>query len=175
MNTVPIESLQDTIRRSGGVISGSFIFTDTSEQRLHLVDGNTIAKTYTISTSRFGIGNKAGSFRTPPGLHRIVEKIGNAAPEKRIFRDRLDTGTDWQPGLTEDNLILTRIIRLRGMEPGKNSGPGIDTYERYIYIHGTNREDAIGTPISHGCILMRNHEIVELFNLIKEGTLVLIG
>ena len=131
-------------------------------------------QSFTISTSRFGTGNREGSFRTPTGLHRIAGKIGAGAPEGRIFRDRRDTGTDWHPGLTADNLILTRIIRLQGMEDGVNRGSGIDTLDRYIYIHGTNREDRIGTPLSHGCILMRNHDIVELFDQIPEDTLVLI-
>lgn len=76
--------------------------------------------------------------------------------------------------MTEDNMVLTRILRLRGMEPGLNTGSGVDSFERYIYIHGTNREDLIGTPMSHGCVCMRNQDIIELFDEIKEGTIVYI-
>ena len=71
-------------------------------------------------------------------------------------------------------MILTRILRLRGLEPGINSGPGIDSWERYIYIHGTNHEELIGTPISHGCVCMRNRDIIELYDSIQEETIVVI-
>jgi lipoprotein-anchoring transpeptidase ErfK/SrfK len=76
--------------------------------------------------------------------------------------------------MTEENLILTRILRLDGLEPGINKGEKIDSYARYIYIHGTNREDLIGKPMSHGCICMRNNDIIELFDSVEEGTLVII-
>lgn len=174
MATIHIGRIREKIRHVPGTVPERLIYIDTAAQRLYVIEGTALRQTFTISTSRFGTGNREGSFRTPTGLHRIAEKIGAGAPEGRIFRDRLDTGTDWHPGLTEENLILTRIIRLQGMEEEVNRGSGIDTFERYIYIHGTNREDLIGTPLSHGCILMRNHDIVELFDQIPEDTLVLI-
>ena len=80
---------------------------------------------------------------TPPGVHRVCEKIGSGAPAGRIFRDRIDTGEDWPIGKPEENLILSRILRLEGLEQGLNKGKGIDSYERYIYIHGTNNEDRV--------------------------------
>jgi UDP-N-acetylmuramate--alanine ligase len=129
---------------------------------------------FAISTSRFGIGNQEGSFKTPDGIHRICEKIGAGAPLCRIFKDRCDTGFIWTPEINEGNLILTRILRLEGLEDGINKGAGIDSFERYIYIHGTNLEAYIGTPISHGCICMRNNDIIELFDIIEEGTIVYI-
>ena len=129
---------------------------------------------YTISTSKFGIGNKEGSNQTPLGIHRIEEKIGDDAPSGRIFKSRMDTGENWHPGLTDDNLILSRILRLHGLEDGINRGPGIDSYQRYIYIHGTNQEEKIGTPLSHGCVCMKNREIIELYDLVEEGTIVVI-
>jgi len=81
---------------------------------------------------------------------------------------------DWDGNSSEDNLILTRILRLEGLEEGINRGAGVDSYERYIYIHGTGREDLVGTPLSQGCVCMRNHDVIRLFDKVKEGTLVYI-
>ena len=174
METLPVDRLQDKIRHVLNTVPDQFLFVATASQRLHLIRNSVADTSFTISTSWYGIGNREGSYMTPAGLHRVTEKIGAGAPSGRIFRDRIDTGIDWQPDLTEDNQILTRIIRMEGLEDGANRGPGIDSCDRYIYIHGTNREDRIGTPLSHGCILMRNNDIIELFDLIQEGTLVLI-
>jgi hypothetical protein len=155
-------------------VPGRFIAVDTTLQRLMLHNGAEKTRTFTISTSRFGIGNREHSNKTPQGIHRIVEKIGDGAPAGRIFRNRLDTGIDSIPDTQDDNLIVTRILRLEGLEEGINRGEGIDSYERYIYIHGTNRESAVGTPISHGCIVMKSADIIELFNAVEEGTIVVI-
>jgi hypothetical protein len=133
-----------------------------------------VVREYTISTSAFGVGNASGSNQTPPGLHRIAQKIGDGAPLYAIFRSRENTGVLWQPGLIEENLILTRIMWLAGLEEGVNCGANIDSHDRYIYIHGTNREDLIGTPLSHGCVVMRNADVIELFDAVEEGTLVVI-
>lgn len=142
---------------------------------MFLTDGDTVQKVYDISTSKYGIGNVENSNQTPLGIHRIANKIGDNAPPGRIFKSRIDTGIDWCEDLTEENMVLTRILRLQGLEPGVNNGPGIDSFERYIYIHGTNREDLIGTPMSHGCICMRNKEIIELYDSVEEGTIVIIS
>jgi UDP-N-acetylmuramate--alanine ligase len=151
-----------------------FLFVDSPRQRLYLCKGSEILGEYAVSTSRFGFGSREGSNKTPTGFHRIADKIGAGAPERRIFRERRDTGVDWRPGLTEDNLILTRILRLEGLEPGINKGDNVDSYERYIYLHGTNREDAIGAPLSHGCVCMRPGDIVRLFDEVAIGTIVFI-
>jgi lipoprotein-anchoring transpeptidase ErfK/SrfK len=152
-----------------------FIIVDISSQSLIVVANNKIVHDYKISTSKFGIGNKEGSYKTPTGIHLIAEKIGDGAPKGRIFRDRKDTGIDWHPEISDENMILTRIIRLRGIEDNINRGPGIDSYDRYIYIHGTNKEELIGIPMSHGCICMKNSEIIDLFNIVEEGTIVFIN
>lgn len=144
------------------------------EQVLFVCEKGAMADRYDASTSRFGSGIREGSFKTPPGMHRVRQKIGSGAPAGRIFVDREDTGTDWNGTSTEDNLVLTRILRLEGMEEGINKGPGVDSFERYIYIHGTNREDLVGTPLSHGCICLRNKDIIRLFEAVREGTLVYI-
>ncbi|MBN1578294.1 MAG: L,D-transpeptidase [Chitinispirillaceae bacterium] len=166
--------LRDKILRGQPGAPGKFIVVDTNRQQLHLIDDTVPVRSFTISTSRFGTGNREGSYQTPRGFHRIAEKIGTGAPAGRIFRDRLDTGTNDQKGLTEENIIVTRILRLEGLEKGVNRGPGIDSFDRYIYIHGTNRESSIGTPFSHGCVCMKSCDIIELFDSVQEGTIVLI-
>ncbi len=147
-----------------------FLIVSIETQTLLVCSNDTIIERYDVSTSRFGNGNRENSLKTPIGMHRIREKFGAGAPAGRIFRDREDTGLDWDHRSSEDNLILTRILRLEGLEEGINKGGSVDSYERYIYIHGTGREDLIGTPLSHGCICLRNRDIIRLFETVKEGT-----
>ena len=151
-----------------------FLVVSIEEQTLLVCANDTIIERYDASTSRFGNGNRENSLKTPLGLHRIKEKYGAGAPPGRVFRDREDTGEEWDHRQNGDNLILTRILRLEGLEEGINKGGSVDSYERYIYIHGTGREDLIGTPLSHGCVCLRNRDIIRLFDTVKEGTLVFI-
>jgi len=151
-----------------------YLVGSVEEQRLFLCRADRIIGTYAVSTSRLGVGIREDSLKTPPGLHRICEKIGSGAPLGRIFRDRMDTGIDWDGVSREDNLILTRILRLEGLEEGINRGPGVDSHERYIYIHGTSREDLLGTPFSHGCLCLGNADIISLFDAVSEGTILYI-
>jgi UDP-N-acetylmuramate--alanine ligase len=151
-----------------------FLFVDTVSQQLFACRNNTVIEQFKISTALRGLGNREGSEKTPTGLHRVKEKIGAGAPSGRIFRDRLDTGVDCRNVATEDNCIVTRILRLEGLEPGLNKGPHIDSYERYIYLHGTNKEELVGTPLSHGCVCLRSNDIMQLFDMVNEGTLVFI-
>ena len=174
MDSIKTMQLQEKIRHFQSTPPELFIHVDTSSQQLHVIAGTTITRSFTISTSQFGIGNRENSQHTPLGVHRIKEKIGEGAPAWRIFESRKDTGVDWEPGMAEKNYILSRILRLEGLEEGINRGYGIDSYDRYIYIHGTNREPDIGTPVSHGCICMKNNDIIELYNMISEGTFVII-
>jgi hypothetical protein len=172
-------SLPDEMRSRILAVHGSipeyFLFVNSTVQTLDIIHHGTAVASYAISTSKYGIGNREGSYKTPAGIHRIAEKIGGTAPARTIFKDRKDTGNVWSAEIEdEDNLILTRILRLEGLEPGINRGPSIDSYERYIYIHGTNKESCIGTPVSHGCICMKNDDIIELFNRVPEHTLVVI-
>lgn len=154
---------------------GDFYLVVSIEMQTLLVCANdAIVERYDASTSRFGNGNREDSLKTPLGLHRIKEKYGAGAPAGRVFQDREDKGIDWDHGQTGDNLILTRILRLEGLEEGINRGPGVDSYERYIYIHGTGREDLVGTPLSHGCVCLRSRDIIRLFDTVNEGTLVYI-
>jgi UDP-N-acetylmuramate--alanine ligase len=152
-----------------------FIFIDTVSQSLTYYKKSAGAVTYAVSTSQFGIGNREGSYMTPPGLHRIEEKIGGGAKPRAVFRSREDTGTVWSAGMDGENQILSRIMRLRGLEAGVNAGQGIDSYDRYIYIHGTNNEEMIGTPMSHGCVCMKNDDVIRLFDMVETGTMVYIS
>jgi len=155
------------------------IYIKVSEQKLYLVDeeGET-QREYPVSTSKYGVGNENGSEKTPLGLHRIRDKIGGSLPinmvlvgrePKGILEDCVNQGME----LPED-VITSRVLWLEGMEPGKNQGGYVDTYNRYIYIHGTSEEDKIGTPASIGCIRMRNQDVIDLYRLVDIGTEVLI-
>jgi len=145
------------------------------KQQLQLLDeSGAILNEYSVSTSKYGSGNANGSEKTPLGLHRIAEKRGGAMPVNEVFIGRLPHGNleECQERGVDlpDDVIMSRILWLEGMEPGRNKGGYVDTYQRYIYIHGTNHEDDIGTPQSIGCIRMRNDDIVELFRLLEVGS-----
>jgi L,D-transpeptidase YbiS len=133
------------------------------DQRLDLVAGEEVLASYPISTSRFGIGSEAGSFRTPLGRFRIAEKIGAEMPPGTVFRGRIPLAPDDPLPPTED-LITSRILWLDGLDPENTN-----TRERFIYIHGTKHEDQIGQPASHGCVRMRNADIVALFERVPVG------
>lgn len=171
MDNDAVSRLYLKIRHARPDAPDNFIVVDTALQQMTLFDRTDALRTFTISTSRFGIGNRENSQQTPRGLHRIVEKIGDGVPPGRIFNNRIDTGAGSTPDIG-DNLIVTRILRLEGLEDGVNRGPGIDSYDRYIYIHGTNHESKLGTPLSHGCVVMSSADIIDLFNIVPEGTIV---
>jgi len=139
------------------------ILVRVSTQELQLWEGDQLLRSYVVSTSRFGLGTTEGSFRTPLGRFRVCEKIGGQAPLWSEFRSRKPTGRRANPGGEEDG-VLSRILWLDGCEP-----ENANTRDRYIYIHGTNREDLLGQPASHGCIRMANADIAELFDLVSEG------
>jgi len=174
MKTTPLNRIYKRIGKFLADQREPFLVQSIEAQKLLVCRKDTVIEQYDASTSRFGNGIRENSFKTPVGLHRITEKIGSGAPLERIFKERRDTGIDWDHVSTQENLILTRILRLEGLEEGINRGMGIDSYERCIYIHGTNREDLVGTPLSHGCLALRNQDILRLFDMVKEGTLVYI-
>jgi lipoprotein-anchoring transpeptidase ErfK/SrfK len=133
---------------------------------------------YPISTSKYGEGSKENSFKTPLGNHIIKEKIGENAPINTIFISRINTkniaSIENKPKNTENDYVTSRIMWLEGEENGVNKGPGIDSYERYIYIHGTHEEGLIGVKASHGCIRMFNVDVIDLYDRIYNGTKVII-
>jgi lipoprotein-anchoring transpeptidase ErfK/SrfK len=142
---------------------------DIPRQMLDLRHRGELIKSWPVSTSRFGLGFEPGSFKTPTGHFAVQEKIGADAPLWMEFKSRQPTGNLAAPGGEQDG-ILTRILWLSGLDE-----QNANTRDRYIYFHGTNREDLIGTPASHGCIRLRNADIAELFDLVPEGTRVVIA
>ena len=152
---------------------------NVTEQQLRLLDeGGKLLKQYPVSTSKYGTGCENGSEKTPLGLHRIKDKLGGAMPVNEVYIGRVPHGNleeCQQRGVDlPEDVIMSRILWLEGMEPGRNQGGYVDTYQRYIYIHGTNHEDSIGTPTSIGCIRMRNADVVDLFRQVEVGSEVLI-
>ncbi len=149
-----------------------------STQLMQLFADSVLIKEYSISSGKNGAGEIAGSEKTPRGWHIIRAKIGANEPENRVFVGRRSTGEIFSPQLKESfpnrDWILTRILWLSGIEPGKNRLGNVDTMRRYIYIHGTPDNVPMGIPGSKGCIRMRNTEIIELFNKIPVGTRILI-
>ncbi|NQY32357.1 MAG: L,D-transpeptidase [Coraliomargarita sp.] len=133
-----------------------------------------IERVFQISTSKNAPSCLADSYGTPIGLHAISDLIGGGQPEGMVFKGRVPTKhfSEFSNAEQANNLITSRILRLKGLEPGTNSGDGRDSYERYIYIHGTNHEDRIGQPFSGGCVEMLNAEVVQLFDSVNEGDLV---
>ena len=154
------------------------LFVSTKNQKLYHIKNKKIVCEYNISSSKYGLGNKNGSNKTPLGLHIIKEKHGDNVPINgkligRIFYNQIALiYKDNTISKTDD--ITSRILWLDGMEEGKNKGGLIDSYNRYIYIHGTSEEGKLGTPASHGCIRMGNKDIIDLYKKVKVGTLVLI-
>jgi L,D-transpeptidase YbiS len=148
---------------------------DIGAQQLDLYDDkDRLMKRYRISTAKNGVGEENGSFRTPRGRHVVRAKIGSGQPLNTVFVERRPTGEVYGPELAERNpgrdWILSRILWLSGCEPGYNRLGRVDTMRRAIYIHGTPDSAEMGTPGSHGCIRMRNSDIVELFELVSPGT-----
>ncbi|WP_434516432.1 L,D-transpeptidase family protein [Dechloromonas sp. ARDL1] len=131
-------------------------------------DRGTALREYPVSTALAGVGEVSGSYQTPRGSHVIRAKIGAGLPENTVFVRRRPTGEIWTPGLAEQfpgrDWILTRILWLSGCQPGLNRLGCVDTMRRYIYIHGSPDTAEMGVPGSHGCVRMRNADIVELFD-----------
>jgi lipoprotein-anchoring transpeptidase ErfK/SrfK len=148
---------------------------DIQKQNLVLKDaeGNTV-KTFPVSTSKFGPGEKNGSFCTPRGSHIVRAKIGAGEPLGAVFVRRRPTGEVWTPELHERypgrDWILTRILWLSGCEPGRNRLGDVDTMRRYIYIHGSPDSAELGRHGSIGCVRMRNRDVAELFDLVPPYT-----
>ena len=150
------------------------VLVDVGAQRVHLVEGGEVTGSWPASTAENGIGGQSGSFKTPPGWHRIHRKIGAGAEPGSVFVSREPTGEVWRGETRDDDLILTRVLTLEGLEDGVNRGAGCDSLERYICLHGTNHEDLLGSPVSHGCVRLANADVAELFGRVEEGDPVVI-
>ena len=152
------------------------VWIDLAGQTLSLPKHN---KFYVISSGKNGIGEQENSGKTPRGWHKVALKFGHSAPKNAVFKARQETGEVYDDALAtqfpERDWILSRILWLSGLEENLNQGEGCDTFKRYIYIHGTPDTEPMGSPMSHGCIRMRNEDVIELFDLIPEQALVFIS
>ena len=140
------------------------IHISVRRQELSLKSGQKKLAAYPVSTSRFGLGSKEGSLKTPTGKFRISEKIGAGMPVGTVFKSRRPVKAT-RKILQEEDLIMTRILWLDGLDPAN-----ANTHARFIYIHGTNHEESIGVPASHGCIRMRNADLADLFERVEIDT-----
>ena len=155
--------------------SSKVLVVDTARQRLGLLLGGRLVFEAVISSARNGLGCEQDSYRTPTGWHRIHARIGAGAEPGSVFRSRVATGEVWRGEALDEDLILSRVITLDGLEEGWNRGPGRDSLARFIYLHGTNQEGLLGTPVSHGCVRLANTAVTELFDGVAEGDPVLIA
>ena len=151
------------------------IFVNSSNQTLYLFKDNSLIFESKISTSKYGMGCRMNSFKTPTGLHSVSSMIGKGLPAGTLFRNRKPTEKVIKKiPLDNSDYITSRILRLNGLEEGKNQGGDVDSYNRYIYIHGTPHCNTLGSKQSQGCIRMSDSAIVKLFDLVNQETLVLI-
>lgn len=141
------------------------IVISVKEQKLALYKEGKLVKKYSVSTSKFGEGDKPGSYRTPLGTMKVAEKIGGDAPRGAVFKSRKRTGEVLRPNAPGRDPIVSRIIWLKGTE-GRNR----NAYQRCIYIHGTAEENKIGKAVSYGCIRMRSRDVISLYKKIGTGT-----
>lgn len=155
------------------------IVINIAEQRLQLRADDAVLMDVSIATASNGPGEQTGSECTPRGWHKVRAMIGADAPANTVFVGRRATGEIYSPALRETfpdrDWILTRILWLSGLEPGRNRLGPVDTMRRYIYIHGCPDEDVMGVPGSHGCVKMRNADVMALFDAVEPGVKVYIG
>jgi L,D-transpeptidase YbiS len=155
------------------------ILISIPQQCLQLLQDNQIVLNFPVSTAKKGAGEINGSEQTPRGWHVIRAKVGENCQSGTVFVGRRPTGEIFNSALKKQHpdrdWILTRILWLSGLEPGFNRMGRVDTMRRYIYIHGCPEEDELGQPGSHGCIKMRNEDVILLFQQIDVGTKVLIA
>lgn len=153
------------------------LYVSIALQTMYFYRDCKLKQQYIISTSKHGISQERNSYGTPLGLHVIADKIGDNSAKNTVFIARQDTGknvrefADWKT----KGYVTTRIFRLKGLQKGYNSGDNVDTYERYVYIHGLANEDKAGIPSTNGCIGMKNDDIIELYSTINLGAFVLIA
>lgn len=156
----------------------NLLFVSVLQQKIYVIFDKKVVRSYRVSTSKFGIGSTFNSNKTPVGLHVVKNKMGIGVPLNGVLKYGFYANEIakiiFDPKSSGKDIITSRILWLDGLEKGKNKGGIMDSYSRGIYIHGTNEEGLIGTPASHGCIRMKNKDVIELFDLVPLGTHVLI-
>jgi lipoprotein-anchoring transpeptidase ErfK/SrfK len=157
----------------------NLIVVNIAEQRLQLREDDEVVMDVAIATAKKGMGEQSGSECTPRGWHQVRAMIGDNAPTNTVFIGRRSTGEVYSQKLRQAfpdrDWILTRILWLSGLERGKNRLGDVDTMRRFVYIHGCPDEDVMGVPSSHGCVKMRNNDVIKLFDAVAPGTRVLIS
>ncbi len=155
-------------------MSETRLLVDLAQQRLDVLRDGAALRSYAVSTAANGAGQRRDSECTPLGAHLVRARIGAGAPPGTVFVARRPTGELYTPAMRERHpdrdWILTRILWRSGLEPGHNRLGDVDTMQRYIYIHGAPDDVAMGSAGSHGCIRMRNSDIIELFDIVAVGT-----
>ena len=151
------------------------IFVNSSNQTLYLFKDDSLIFESKISTSKYGMGCTINSLKTPTGLHSVSSMIGKGLPAGTLLKNRRPTKKVIKKNpLDNSDYITSRILRLNGLEEGKNKGGYLDSYNRYIYIHGTPHYNTLGSRQSQGCIRMSDRDVIKLFDLVDQKTLVLI-
>lgn len=171
------ELVSKTCQRLGIKSAERFLFVRIGTQTLQFYRNSSLVRSYLVSTSLKPPSNIKDSLGTPRGLHEIAERIGAGQPPGMVFKARVPTGrhfSEFSEAEQKTNLITSRILWLRGLEPGINLGGEVDTRERYIYIHGTHHEDRLGGPQSAGCVHMANLDLIDLFEEVRVGDQVMI-
>jgi len=167
------EPLNKTRTALGIKPSDRLLVVRTGRSLLQFWEQGALVKSYVVSTSKAPPSNVSGSLGTPPGLHEIADRIGAHQPPGVVFTARVPSGRHYSElpdgELGSRCLITSRILWLRGLEPGVNAGGNVDTHRRYIYLHGTQDDRRVGQPWGSGCILLRNADIVELFERVRVG------
>lgn len=155
-----------------------FLHISIADQRLYGFADGQLCVRLQVSTALNGPGERSGSNCTPRGRHQVRARIGDGLPEGAVLRGRRWTGEVWSPALAEQfpgrDWILTRILWLSGCEPGVNRLGAVDTFRRYIYLHGTPDTEPMGVPLSHGCVRLRNADLLQLFPRVPPHCAVLI-
>ncbi len=174
----PLHALQAGLLASRGwaerVGDARGVWVSIDEQVFRIIEGGEIIWQGPCSTAAKGPGSQQGSNKTPLGWHVIDAKIGGDAPYGQVFRGRVPAEMWDGSAESEEDLVVSRILWLDGLEPGLNQGGNVDSKARYIYIHGTNGEQDIGRPASHGCVRMLNAHVITIFDMLEEGAKVLI-
>ena len=181
------ESIKIFEEKYANILAYEYLLVSPKDQKLLYISNKIVKLSYSVSTSKFGLGCLNDSFKTPIGLHSIIEKIGYKMPIFTIFKGRktIDNNITLQDFYKDqktydehfkhqEDIITSRILRLKGLEQDINLGGNVDSFLRYIYIHGTAHEDQIGSRASHGCIRMSNQDIIDLFDKCLVNMLVLI-
>lgn len=175
----PVATLAMLEKRFPEYTGRKIALVDVSRQGMVVYENGQKLADFPVSTATKGVGSQAGSDQTPLGAHRISEKFGDGARRGSIFMARNDTGKIADiitaPDDVPTDYVTTRILWLDGLEPGKNQGGSVDSHSRFIYIHGTPEEGLIGKPASHGCIRMKNDDVIRVYDLLDKDTLVYIG